>query len=563
MKIRLSQKITGILLVALLSVILFAGTATFRHNRYGEMRTLHAWFSDLTLQFARNWYRDGVIALRGALFWKPASPEFPDLPSRRMHSSYPSGMLLPVYLAAVVTRKDPTPHHVSFVNACCQLALMTGCAMMLYFFAIQAGGSVIDACIFSFPPLILLSLLPAPFYFFDKCYFSYEAVIPLVTLYLLLEMLRDTPLSKRSLFCLRMLQGVTAFLGAFTEWLFILIAAGVYIKRFLSGELGWQVRPLIRKTALFWAPAGTALSLFIVQVLCLGGYEYFQNRFLLRTGISQGKFLFLTTLNPFWQRHMLRMFGGIGIAALAVSAIALLLLGAVIFIHWLQKRPRDKCVRTAVWIGLTALVPCVAHVELLRNQSSFPLHGFEALKFSIPIALLPLGIVPLALLRAANLNWSAWTLRRGLFPSAVPVIAVVLAAGYAVQMYPRIASFYVSPISDKKIIERSVFLDKQTGPKDIIFTFTTEMAQDESPFFMAYTMKVIHLAQNLTEIHDIVHDIKGDYTLCFFHPTAQLPDEVQYINLLQRADTTVVHESYSLHRISKETFFAAWNATNP
>lgn len=559
MNVRLSPRLVSIILVVLLAALFFLGTATYRWNTYGEVRTLHAWFSDLTMQFARNWYRDGVISLRGALFWKPASPEFPDLPSRRMHSSYPSGMLAPVYLAAVVTRTDPAPAHVAFANGLCQLTVMICCALMVFLFALRAGGSAVDGCVLSCVPLLLLSLLPGPFYLFDKCYFAYEAVVPLAALYLLLEMLREEPLSKRAALCLSVAQGATAFLGTFTEWLFPLVAVAVYVKRLVSGELGRRPRPLLRGTLLFWFPVGLALSLFAAQVLLLGGLAYLQDRFLLRTGASQGFLSAMSSLNPFWHRHMLRFFGGTGIAALLAATVALLALGVLMVIRRVRRRPQDACMRTALWLGLATLLPCVAHVELLRNQSSFLLHGFEALKFSIPVALLPLAVVPLALLRAANLDWPSWTLRRGVLPSAVPVLAVALAAGYAVLLYPTIASLYVSPIQDSKAIARAVFLDEQTGPRDIVFTSSPDLVQDDSPLYAAYSMKLVYPARNLTEVHDKTRGIEGDYALCFLHRAAKLPNDPHYAELLARSEAVAIHEEYVLHRVSRKTFLSVWD----
>lgn len=555
---RLSPQCISLLLVLVLAVLFFGGAASYRWNTYGEARTLHAWFSDLTLQFARNWYRDGVVALRGALFWKPASPEFPDLPSRRMHSSYPSGMLLPVYLAALIEGSDPMPRHVDIANACCQLALMMCCALIVFLFVLRAGGSLVDGGVFACVPLLLLSLLPCPFYYFDKCYFSYEAVVPLVALFLLLEMLRDEPLSKRAVVCLGVFQGITAFAGTFTEWLFPLAAGCVYLKRLLSGELcrGWRV--CARGTALFWLPVAAALSLFAVQVYGLGGYAYLQDRFLLRTGSSQGILPALTELNPFWYRHMLRLFGGIGLAALVTVAAALLALAVLLVIRRMRQRPADTVLRTALWVGLAALVPCVAHVELLRNQSSFLLHGFEALKFSLPMAILPLVVIPLAALHAAGLRWPAWTFRPGVLPSVVPILALALAAGYVLILFPRIASLYASPIPDGKAIARAVFLDEETGPRDIVFTSALDLAQDDSPLYTAYSMKLVYLAKTLSEVHDKVRDIRGDYDICFFNPTARLPEEPHYARLLAQSEAKTAYGDYTLYRVSKEAFLSAW-----
>ena len=474
-----------------------------------------------------------------------------------MHSSYPPGMLFPVYLAALVEGSDPMPRHVDIANACCQLALMVCCALIVFLFALRAGGSLVDAGVFACVPILLLGLLPCPYYYFDKCYFSYEAVVPLAALFLLLEMLRDETLSKRAMVCLCLLQGATAFAGTFTEWLFPLVAGCVYLKRLVSGDLGRGWRGFLRGS-VFWLPVRAALSIFAAQVYFLGGYAYLQDRFLLHYRSSQGIFLALTELNPFWYRHMLRLFGGIGLAALATVAAALLVLAVLLVVRRMRQRPADPVLRTALWVGLVALIPCVAHVELLRNQSSFLLHGFEALKFSLPVAILPLAVMPLAVLRVTGLRWPAWAVRPGVLPSAVPVLALMLAAGYVLVMFPRIAPLYAQPMPDANAIARAVFLDEQTGPRDIVFTPALELAQDDSPLYAAYSMKLVYLAKTLSEVHDKVRNIRGDYDICFFNPTARLPGEPHYAGLLARSDAKAVYGDYTLYRVSKDVFLAAW-----
>jgi hypothetical protein len=554
---RIHPKYPGMVLVILLCVVIFAGMAAYRCHAYGGIRTAHAWFSDLTLQFARNWHRDGVVSLRGGLFWKPASPEFPDLASRRLHSSYPSGMLLPVHLTALVSRSDPMPRHVSFVNVCCQLVLVLSCAFMVYHFALRAGGRLVDACVFSGAPVILLCFLPGPFYFFDKCYFSYQAVLPLAGLYLLLEMLRGGPLSRRIAVVAALAQGTVAFLGAYTEWFFFLLASGVFVKRLLAGELGGRPGTFLRKSLLFWLPVALAFSLFAAQVLGLGGVEYLRNRFLLRTGLSEGLFLDRATAHPFWDTHLIQSFGAIGLVALQVSAAALLPIGAFVLYRRFRRRPPDACVSTAFWVGGVTLFACVAHVELLRNQSSFWLHGFEALKFVLPLALLPLVLLPLALLRAMNLNWQDWTPRRGLIPSLIPLLAVSLALVSVLMLRPHIAQLYANPLQEREAIARAKFLDEHTGPMDIVFTWNPELIQDDSPLYAAYSMKLVYDAGSLAEVENKVRGIEGDYRLCFYHSTSAMPADSRLETLLIQGETVARHGEYVLHRVSKRAFMEA------
>ena len=121
----------------------------------------------------------------------------------------------------------------------------------------------------------------------------------------------------------------------------------------------------------------------------------------------------------------------------------------------------------------------------------------------------------------------------------------------------RTASCFVRGVSKASFL-RAVFLDEQTGPRDIVFTSALDLAQDDSPLYAAYSMKLVYLAKTLSEVHDKVRDIRGDYDLCFFNPTTRLPEDPQYTGLLTQDEAEAVYEDYTLYRISKDVFLAAW-----
>lgn len=346
-----------------------------------------------------------------ALYWNPSSVEFPDLSSRNIHSSYPPGVVLPAYAASRLIGREPGIALLQGLNAAGQVLIAWFLALTVFVTLRWAGCGLTDACILSLIAVCLECFLPAPFHAHHQGYFTYEAVLPLYAGFVACEVFRDRIRSRRMSRILMIAQAVVGFLGMLTDWLFLLVVSCTYLKRLLSLGKGKRLRGLVSATAELWLPVALALGLFAVDLAVFGGYGYLRDRFYVRTARS--------IESPFWRvrwfynpGHMTGGYGSVGIKLLWLSLAGLAAGAMYLAMKRLRKAPPDPRVTACLSLSFLALAPCVLYGTLLPGQIGFWLHLGEAVKFSIPLAVIPFVMLPAIVVLWLGLEPSSLTLNR-------------------------------------------------------------------------------------------------------------------------------------------------------
>ena len=511
---RIAARLACPAVLVIVGVGIFAYTIPLRRPCMGTTTAFESWVASHTLLFSKNWYREGPASLDFGLFWNPKSIEYPTLATRDVYASHAPGMVVPIYLLSKLRGHEPTRMLIAKYDLMNHLAAALMLAFMTLAVARQAGWPRFSATLFGAIPMVLFLLLPIPLYLYTVIFFADQACLLLFIAFLLCEVLRPDVAGTRLARPLAVIQGMIAFAGILTYWFFAFVAFSVYVKRLFCGELGKGVRGFLGYSILFWLPVALGIGLFALQVIILGGTEYLFQRFELRTGMTDGKFMQPTTQNLFWKLHMVRGFGLVGIWALAVSCAFVPLGTAYAAVRRLLKREASVSIARPLALAFMALAPCLLHLLVFSSQCANPFHYFEALKFAVPIALIPLTLMPMFALGCLRPRRDALAASILAQPHFIPLLAALLAIGYAGYEWPRVMpQFTLKAFQERGGLEAAEFIGKNARYEDVVFSWDSVVLEASSELYRPHSMKLVHQAMASQDFYDIVRDIKDEYVI--------------------------------------------------
>jgi hypothetical protein len=555
--------------VVAVSVLLLIASVAFLwslHLRqpYRNTETPDTYFSTLTLLFANHWYYDGVVQSGGALIWNPRSVEFPTLESRRLHSSYPPGVVLPVYVIARMAGSPPSLSLITKINLLNQLLIGLFLSLTIFCLMRHLALGCVNTGILSCIPVILVFFLPAPFYEHQAGFFTYQAVLPWFAAFVLLETLRDT-ISRSSIrIVIAVAQSAVAFLGLAADWLFAYVLACVYVKRILERSLGPTFRRFLIGSLVYWAAPAALLGLFALQLVMLNGTGPLYQKFLERASISENAFLSPIPEPSFWYKKMVAGYGLTGILLVGLSFVGVLATAFIAVVRLGFRKPLGRAMTRPLATAFILLVPCLMYTYVFRNQSAFWLHFCETLKFTLPISVIPFVLLPAHVFawfrpRSNTLTMESQTggrMGRILF-SVVCGLLLLAAALYAKQQFPRVATLYATSISQTDSIATARFIAENTGYEDVVFTWQGQLEQAVDPFWLAYSMKRVYLVNTLADVCAQVTAISRPCTVNFLcTASAPSPPDPALAEIISRIPESCASHGLRLYKIQKEAFLA-------
>ncbi len=554
--------------VAVLVLVLIAGLAFLwlLHLRqpYRDTDTPDTYFSTYTLLFANHWYYDGVVRSGGALIWNPRSVEFPTLASRRMHSSYPPGMILPVYLTARLAGTPPSMPMIKNINLLNQFLIALFLSLTVFSLMRHLGLGRVNAGILSCIPVTLVFFLPAPFYEHQTGFFTYQAVLPWFAAFVLLETLRDTTPRNSIRIAISIVQPAVAILGLATDWLFAYVIACVYLKRVIERSLGGTLRRFLVGSLAYWAAPAALLGLFAIQLMALKGAGPLYYKFLERTAISENSFLSLNPEPSFWNNKMVAGYGPAGARLIdwsfgGLAATAIIAVACLAF-----RKPPGRVITRPLAVSFILLVPCLAYTYVFRNQCAYWLHFCEALKFTLPISVIPFVLLPVQVFtwlwpRSNTLALVSEADGRvgRIICSVVCGLLLLTAAFYARQEFPRVATLYATSISQTDSIANARFIAENTGYEDVVFAWQADLEQAETPFWLAYSRKRVYLISTLADVCAKVTPISTPCTVNFVcGASAPSPPDPALAEIISRTPASRASDTLRLYKVQKDAFLA-------
>lgn len=509
-----------ILILIIITSIIFNYTVEVREPWFGGLSDGHNQrLTGSTLKFSEYWYQEGPVNLKFTMLENPKSIEFPTLSSRDPYTSYPPGVVFPIYFASEIIGHEPDVALVMNYDLWNHFLVALFLSLIIFVFLRQLKIDLLNSLFFAIIPIIMELLLPAPLYWFQNAFFSDQAVILPFVLYIFLEVLRDDVKAKNNLMFLNIVQNIIMFYGFLTDWLFVFIALTVYIKRIISGEivLNKKVYPFIKGSLLYWFVPLLAIALFAAQVYVLGTLSHTVSNAFFRTGVSQNGAKYLHNGLSIFLGHLTKGYGPVAIPALFISLISIPL--AYYYIYKQKVSCNVEKIKKTLYLMGMLLVPCLLQVCFFRNHSV--VHDFSVLKFSVPLATIPFVLLPIlisfvsenSLLKSLNydINISKYfKMNFRIFIIFLVVFAAV--SSYVIYENPNYKSFFPGINNNFKIIGDSIA--KNTGYNDIIFSPDFEIPENP-PQQLAYSMKRVYKVNSPQALENKIKKlkIKGNYDI--------------------------------------------------
>ena len=544
-----------LLLVATLAC--FAYSVKIRAPWFGKSPICpETWLTSGSVLFAKHWYREEPWNLWFGLFWDPASIEFPTLESRSMYTSYPPGAILPIYCVSKLTAHEPSLAMFMAYNLFGHFAMTLMLSLLMFAFLRRMRCSHFDALAMAAIPIPIVLLLPAPAFQLQMAFFHDQSVLIPFILYVMLEFVRDGTPNARTRHLISFAQTVIAFFGILSDWLFAFVALSLYLKRLFTGEIAVCRQGELKDAAVrfvagsvkFWFSFVFALTLFALQLYHFGRFGALYEKFQERTGMASGKFLTVFKTSHFWRHHMVRGYGETGRTLIYCSMILLAALAAHAVLRFVFRRKPNARMSAGLWLMFLLLAPCVLQVYVLRQHSAHIFHFFSAGKFAIPLATVPLILIPATLLARFNANFATLSIARARALiarrpwdetrarwSILPLLLLCFTVHYVYGMFPHVLEQFLEP-PEYDPVEIGAFISENTSYNDVLFTNKGQFVTREAPLLMAYSMKHAYLARSLKDIGEVLAPIEGAYTVDFLMTEdAFPPDSEQLLQLLASA----------------------------
>jgi len=557
----------GLLLILAVTLGVFLCTVEWRRPWFGTYgNPSSAIFATNYWLCAKNWYRDGPRHLSAGLYLTPRSVETPTPDTRRVYTSYPPGAVAPVYLAAKLAGAEPTLAMVAACNRLNQflIALVLALTAFVALRQLRYGAAALP---FALIPALLYLLLPAPLYQHQMRYVPDHAVLLPFAALVFLEVLRDGAVERRRLrWALTAAQGMVAFAGILTDYLFGLVAVCVYLQRLVRGRVGTGLLGFVAGSAAFWLPVGLGLALYAYQLHRLVGFEDLAYKLNIWTSSSSDGAPSLGLDSYFWQIHMVRGYGNVGVALLWVSLAAVV--AGMAYAGVRRVRRGDASAAASQTLGLAFMVaaPCFLHAFFLKDHSALPFHDFAALKFALPLSLAPFVLLPVLVLSVLGvdpsvLSWAgakalvarrAGRGRRG-WALLLPAAMLVVAGAYLLLEWPRAARLFNEGAAPEPRLAVAKFVGTHTGYEDVVFALDAECALPGDRF-LPFAMKPVHRAPSLQRVFAQVAHIEEEYVVNLLMRGRKPRDVAGLDALIERAYDERSADGLRLCKVRKADF---------
>ncbi|MFH1114848.1 MAG: hypothetical protein V1792_13115 [Pseudomonadota bacterium] len=575
MKAQSSKRLRPILLHVMLPVLtlcvvslwIFSHTVTIRAPWFGTLaESHHQYLSAHTVLDAKSWYREGPWNLFFGSFSHPGSIEFPTLESRGFYPSYPPGYILPIYLTGLITGNEPNVSTLMNYNLANHLFIALILSLTVFVFMRQMDIGTSASVALSLSPIVMELLLPGPLYWHQPTFFADQAVLLPFALFIFLEVVRDSlEPGTRSRTLLGVCQGLVLFYGFLTDWLFVFVSLVVYAKRLSEGEMGRSPYSFVCGSLKYWSGALVALSLFAAQLFMLGGFSTLFRKFLWRASVFKTEIPLdrnpLKTydfFDVFWGHHIPYNFGE---PAPYILWASLILLSVISFIlvhgRYIRGEPPPLKVRKTLNLISMFLVPCFLQIYFLKQHSL--IHLFSALKFSLPMAVVPFVLIPvLAWVFLESKSGQIHALRNGpmgvrrrVALGCIALFPVILAVLYVQAQHPRYPSLFPKPNKAFDIV--GPFIDQNTGWSDVVFSPHSEVPERPQEW-LSYTMKRIYRIGSVNDLYGRIRGLQGDYVVNIFVMDAYRDRiSADLWTFMDKADSVRREGSLALYKFSKNS----------
>ncbi|HOF01077.1 MAG TPA: hypothetical protein PK385_08420 [Spirochaetota bacterium] len=588
--------LTGIIL--LVAIFSFVYSVSLRTSWFGKLSLdHHQWLSGATIKFTNMWLDENPFKLLFGMIENPKSIEFSSLKDRGIYSSYPSGIIFPLYVLGLFNGGKLTPDILMGYNLANHflISIIMSLTIFIFFKKLKAGD--LAALLFSLLPIFLYLFLPPPMYWHQNVFFTDQAIILYFVGIIFLEVLSDTqdPKLRKIIF---ILQAVIIFIGVSIDWFFYIITFVLYVKKILNFEYSKKgFLNFILRSFFFWLPVALSLGIFLIQQIALGGLKALYDKFLFRTAMDGNTYV-TNFFNQFWKGHIKYGYGEIGFYLIWISSLFLLLSFVLVVLLKINKKKIDSSFKSVISLYSLYLVPCFIQIYFLKNHSV--IHDFSALKFAVVLSTVPFILFPILLFKiikmfldsyalnvSRNKNISRTTLSRYcgkcnrnytnnvIYPLSFSNRLLKRYSNKEFLNFNRISNsailiffifiyfcsiFYINDVIGKIYIffpnsvykyEREIFINKNTKFNDIVFSpnFSIDI---NPPQHISFSKKRVYMASNESQILNIINSykkVKKDNIVINLFINIR-DNKNQFSSIIANADNKIDFNDYTLYKIS-------------
>ncbi|MFC1576789.1 hypothetical protein ACFL3N_00430 [Candidatus Omnitrophota bacterium] len=478
--------------LCLIIVLAFSYSVWLRKDLLGrELGYLEDDLTAFSVIRTRNWLSSGALRSRFLLRRSPQSIEHDGLPAgeRDTYVSYPPGTYIPVFFIAKFFEIDDLITLYRIYNLFNHL-IISLFIFLVMFQTIRYFRNIDPFTLFfSIAPSAIYLFNPMTMYYHQNVFGQDTAVMTPFVIFIYMEMRRF--LFGRMNRLETMILAAIVFFGVLTDWLFVFIVFTAFVLRILSAPRPIDIRRLIAGQSELIIPALLAMGLFFYQVLYSGLFHELLYKFTIRTArVHHGRSIDLLYLyKGIVRRFIMRGFGPVLLWTTVFSLIAFFLL----YVFVKSRAPRsDKARQLDAYAYLTCLstLPCLLKLFFLQNHAV--IHFFAALKFALPLSLIPFGIVPIALNQLSK-NWRYRVLfnRAVFFSFLIPLVLV-----FNFISRERLSMFYRGkmPYDLASVKKLGELIERNTAFNDICFSTDFDLVPDarKNRYIRAYSEKLVY-----------------------------------------------------------------------
>ncbi len=568
------KKSIPVLLLLIITIVMFSNTITIRKPWFGVLSDGgHQWITASTIKFTNNWVDEGPFKLKFGLIKIPDSVEFQDLSSREPYASYPPGALIPIYILSIIKGGEVTPALVMKYNLLLQFLITFILALTVFIFLRQLKFDQLNSFISALIPLLFMLYSPGTMYWFQNPYWSDQAVLLPVALFILLEVWSwgdPNGWQKRIILTGQL---IVMFWGAYTDWYFIFVAFVVYIVRLLRGQLGKDISAIIKATVVYTLPVIIAMAFFLWHIYSMGIASELIYKFFERTGLNnEGSLIIDEFVQRFWYGSVVNGYGKLAPALIQGSVLLFIITCAKWTLNKYRKITDQGEVGKVLAFLTCLLAPSLLQLYMFRNHSA--IHDFSALKLSLPLAVIPFILAPILLFYFFNRNANdtfiqGLDLRHNrkkiqLKITVLPLMFILLLPlikSPTVDYTPGINTYYTRlfPEPNTNYIPVGKFIKDNTNFNSIIFSEYFEV-KSLPPQWLAHTKKMIYKVDSVTQILEKVHNISDSFSINLFYPNEQtLEASLIYDDLNPIVSDIRKHNGYTLVIIDGQKFLQKYS----
>ena len=573
---------------------------------------------------AENWYREGFLHLKGAIYLRPLSIETSTHESRCYYASFPPGSLIPIYLVALAAGREPSLEMSRDVGLATHCLLAFSLTFMVFHLLLQLRWNPRDAFTCALVTALLAIFTRAPMYGYRLGpYFQSHSAAAWFAVYVALEtVVEGNPVAPRPVTsgkspewtrrlasCLQML---CLFWGILNEWLFVFLAGCVYLNRLIQGRMGntsqegseearkrgseeeipqsltaspphrfiASLPRFLTASVIFFLPLASGLLIAILQIYLINGIPLLMSRFTTVTSLSPS-FHFGPAV--FWLVHIPNGFGIAGGFALAVSSILFFLFGMRAIRRRLRRQSNDPEATRVLGLMFVMLIPCLLYSAVFSRYVSMPWHSFSTLKFIIPFATIPLVLLPLLLsliykvpppggerqsLRRFPGNHRPPDGRRLGQPRTLSTAMLAIALFYLaweISQYDRLVS---RSVARPELLRAATSLRENTTYNDVVFSMQPEYCAISGEDLLPYSMKAVYPLSDgmyaMDSLQSVLAGIHDEYVVNIMKSAGEEQPLSPFLrDIDSKAFETITAPEFRLLKVHKADYLALCKEAAP